>query len=361
MTRKNHSAHWDFVRGASMAVMLVMHTSDLAGWYPFRYQLMSFCYPLIEPIIFLSGYLICLRTSREVLAPGFNAMTSAKGYAFRRVIRTWPMYFLFIGVCFLIPSLPEFPVTKPFWAFATFTMNYDLKPGGLAHLWTLSLEEWCYFLFAFTIPWLASPRIRWVFIVLALIPLGLRVYMLSESGPLRYFEYFTEIHYFTLTHWDSFWWGCLLGSFGRLNLSEKIQRRCLFSGVLLMIAAIIVGFYFRRNPTVWLQTIYPVWGALCSALIVCGLPLVPAHWLVRTGLVHLGIISYTLYLTHKVILMNFFRLNRFYGLLPSHSWPEVLTGYIFVFAVGALLFYVFERPILKYLRRPSSPTVSATG
>src|SRR6476661_8623636 len=98
----NHnSAHWDFVRGLSMAVMAIMHTTSMVGWRPFRFELMAFCYPLIEPIIFLSGFLICWRTTRHIARENFPITQTMKLYAARRVIRTWPLYFLLVAVCFI--------------------------------------------------------------------------------------------------------------------------------------------------------------------------------------------------------------------------------------------------------------------
>jgi len=337
-----------------MLIMLIMHTTDIVGWKPFRYQLMSFCYTFIEPIIFLSGFLICRRMMKSAAPSTEGSLSLIQGYAFRRIVRTWPMYFGFVLICFAIPSLPEFPVTQPLWKFLTFTMNYQLLPGGLAHLWTLCLEEWCYLVFAFSIPFLGQTKVRWVFLGLALLPFFLRIEILAENGALPYKDYFTRIHYFTLTHWDSFWWGCLLATFPKLPQREDTRVWCLVASFAVFTLTTAISFRVRADHPALLQATYPVLGALGSALLVCGLPVVPARHLIRTGLVHFGIMSYTFYLTHKVILAAFVRMNRQWEWLPAQSYTELLGGYLFLLITGAGLFWVFERPLLNYLRRPIS-------
>ena len=355
MKQRGHSDHWDFVRGLSMAVMTVMHTTYLVDWRPFKYQLMSFSYPVIEPIIFLSGYLICLRTQNH-LSTGQETLGRTMGlYAVRRILRTWPLYVLYVLACYLIPALIHYPLEKSLLSFFTFTMNANLERSGLTHLWTLCVEEWCYFIFLPLIPFLSGRWIKGALLCLALWPLYYRTVILSGTGALEYMEYFTRIHYPTLTHWDSFWWGCLFAFYydGK-PLARHFGLAALAGAAAVFAASVWLGFHFRGQDTfalTFMQATFPVWGALGSALLVAGIPSLSSQWLRRTGLVRLGFMSYTFYLTHKSLMWVFIQWNRGAGWLPEKTWLELATCYVFVAMGGTLLFYIFEYPILKLLRR----------
>lgn len=350
--RKGHSDHWDFVRGLSMAVMIVMHTTDIVGWRPFVYQLMSFSYPVIEPIIFLSGFLICWRTRAHLLKEKVGTSSMMKIYAARRVVRTWPMYFAFVLLCFSIPALPEFPIQKSLLSFLTFTMNFNLNPSGLGHLWTLCLEEWCYLIFLLLIPFVTKPWIRYVFLTLAMQALILRALIIWHEGPLDYRSYFRLIHYFTLTHWDSFWWGCLLATFYKGPMANRrTGGYLLFCSFLFFALCLVLAFHLRRGiPLAVLQVSFPLLGALGSAFLVLGIPSASTKWLRRSGLVKLGVMSYTFYLSHKVLMAGFIRLNRQWEWLPPMGWLELLGSYAFMLGAGTILFYAFEVHILRFLQ-----------
>jgi|GEM_PF-3122638 len=351
-----HSAQWDFVRGLSMAVMVVMHTTDLVEWRPFEYQLMSFAYPVIEPIIFLSGFLICWRTMRHVNQENRPLPLTMKLYAIRRVIRTWPLFHLILALGFLIPVLPEFPIAKPWWSFATFTMNFDLHKSGFVHIWTLCLEEWCYFIFLMLIPFLRREGVRTVFLVLALLPLALRILIIWKYGPLSYADYFTKIHFFTLTHWDSFWWGCLFAGVYKGPTTKPMGYIFLAASALVFAVGIILGFNSRFDaPLAFMQITFPLWGALGSALLCAGIGAVPAGVLRKTGLVQFGIMSYTFYLTHKIFISGFVKINRAWGIVDAYSWPELFLSWAFMLVGGTILFFAAERHILRLLQRFSFP------
>jgi peptidoglycan/LPS O-acetylase OafA/YrhL len=274
-------------------------------------------------------------------------------FLIRRILRTWPLYFLVVLVCFLFPQIVEGPLEKSLISFLTFTMNFNLKFSGLSHMWTLCVEEVCYLAFFFLIPLLGFKRILWVFGAMALLSLGLRIHLSNQYG-LMGPEYFTKMWYPTFHHWDSFWYGCIAGVlYDRHKMANlKIKPLLLVASVLLMFLYLFLRAELGPGFRQLTQIINPLWGTLISLCLVLGVEAVPLRWLTIMGLPQIGRISYTLYLTHKLLIFNFVVINRRFDFLPAKGWLELAGCYVFLFAFGFVIFWLFERPLLKLLSLP---------
>ena len=138
------SEHWDFVRGLSMLLMFILNASSVSQWAPFGWNVAAKSLALVEPIIFLSGFLICLRTVPQITGNQYKTTDVMLRFALRRMVRTWPLYFLVVAICFIWPGAADGPITKPLWSFLTFTMNVNLDPAeGLVSMWTLCVAQHC--------------------------------------------------------------------------------------------------------------------------------------------------------------------------------------------------------------------------
>lgn len=351
---KGFSTHWDALRGICILLFMVIHTRIAMDNNIFPEKIKYIALPSIELIFILSGFLITRRAFAH-WKESSSASSQMKTFAFRRFLRTWPLYYLFVGVSFLFPHFSDLPIEKPFWQFATFTMNFNLGKEGLAHLWSLCLEEWCYFLFLFVIPFLQSKRLPWIFLALAIAPIIGRLHLMLTYG--EHLLYFTQIHFSTFYHWDSFWWGCLFGYWdykkNGLVFSKKQQISFLF--ICFLIGVVYVESYSQINPLFRSARILfnPEIGAIASILLIYGIRIIPSYWLKISGLQFIGIMSYTAYLIHKKAMYGFSLLNRSMDWLPAKSLSEALAAYVFTLLASAIVYAILERPIIHYLRATS--------
>ncbi len=348
----SRSDHWDFLRGLSMLSMFILNAAISSQWYPFGWNVAANSLAMVEPIIFLSGFLICLRTVPQVTSGQYDKSEIMKRFALRRIVRTWPLYFLLVAVCFIWPPLADRPITQPLWSFLTFTMNIDLPPRtGLVSMWTLCVEEWCYLIFLLLIPFFVPRRSVWIFLGLALACIMIRIGIIYKLGPFfKHTDYMTYLKFPTWSHCDSFFFGCAFAELYRER--GNVSRR--ESYVSLGLAAGVVGLYYSlvevSHP--FFQITIPMWGATVSALLIWGLPVVNQRWLRFTGLVQLGQVSFTIYLIHKIVIERFLEWNRGAGYLPAQSFVEIVGAFAMTCFAGAILFWLLERHILTLLRRP---------
>lgn len=88
-------------------------------------------------------------------------------------------------------------------------------------------------------------------------------------------------------------------------------------------------------------------------LIILGLGMAPSHlsrMLASPALVHLGKISYSIYLIHA-LLIALLRQTPILGVISSHPWLSAAVYFGLVIAMGHLLYAIVEEPAREYLRR----------
>ena len=346
-----HSVYWDSIRGLSMITMALIHTALIVGWNPFRVELDEILFPLMEPIFFLSGFLIAKNMSRHLASrPLGQTMWS---YAGRRILRTWPLYYVVVVVSFLCPWLVDLPIHKSLLSFLTFTMNINLPRGGLAQMWSLCVEESCYFAFLLVLPFMRSRRASLIFFGLAFAALVGRIVVFVNAGPFDTLNYFVRLWYPTLYHWDSFWYGCILGiTWHRLPQFGRPARLAL-----LALSGLILGAYviLAMDPDLkaagFGQIANPLWGAAISLGIILGIEGLPKGILVWSGLPWVGRMSYSLYLIHRSSLYVAVVLNRRWDLFAAYSWRELVFCYAFLLVTGYVMYRILEVPILNLQQR----------
>jgi peptidoglycan/LPS O-acetylase OafA/YrhL len=300
----------------------------------------------------LSGFLITQILRRTVSKP-----MGLRNFFMRRLLRIFPIYYITLIILFIV--IPSLGLTYPGTAdaqehsvwFWTYTSNlavlFGYKDLGLAHLWSLAVEEQFYLI--------------WPFVILcfSLRSLKLSCYLLIVSAPLFriYFIYehpdqAEQIAYIvTFVRWDALAIGALLAL--ALEQSDNIQiihkyLRQLIAALSIWSIAVLLIFHdfgaVKPSIGVFNQTLAACWGALLIFICVS-----PTQLLLKkipqllqiAPLVHLGKYSYAMYLFHLIVHQGLAHIHpRLSAYAPTLS--PGLNAFLF-FILIALVTYLLAR------------------
>ncbi len=285
----------DGLRGLACLTILVYH---------FRPVLVPYGWASVDLFFVLSGYLITAILIRHEGSPGL-----LRSFYVRRGLRIWPVYYLTIlAVVIAGPWLPKVTSWSGLGYFLTYTQNVPLYWSArvppfspyAAHLWTLANEEQFYVL--------------WPLLVVALgrravIPLGLGLASLSVAARSAGFS-----PWLLAARADGFALGGILAAI--LADSDRVGRRIpiyrhgfacvtlIALGVVAVAMARGVLPTFGRPPQgagFSVLAINVVFAGIVG-LVVTNVGRRHVAWLRRPRLVHLGTLSYGLYVYHYVVL-----------------------------------------------------------
>lgn len=272
----------------------------------------------------------------------------------RRVARVVPLYWLVSALlvpAFLAqPALPRPDGTDPPSLLASFLLlpqdGYPLLLVG----WTLVFEMWFYVLFALALSrgrrGLMYVMLPWVTVVI-----GLHIAVGDTTNP--YLAFFAN-----LMHVE-FAMGILVGHLvlkGRLVAPRLVTA----AGVLLAAAALVyAGTYTTDFPSAWYRALAVGVAAAVCVYGATALELRRGRVLPR-ALEKLGDASYSLYLTHLLVLAFF---GQVASAIPSRSplaHVLLLCAALAICVGTALVVYrLVERPLLRLLRTRRLPDAGA--
>jgi len=396
----------DALRGLAITLVLFGHFTyripdDTIG-RPLIFAIHQLGYVGADIFMVLSGFLIggmlltSLRTTGRIGAMRFLG---------RRALRLWPSYFLVILLAWKwshwVGAIDEYGHRAPpvnlwnMWPMALHIQNYfDLlsyKQGGASvalHTWTLMVLIHFYVLFAGLMLLIAQrPRtvhlIPWLvgFIAIVCFVIRLRVAPIDEEHFDAYRQYFP-----THVRIDEPMFGVLLAywTLYRRDAVDWIMHHA-WPLVILLSVAVLIPMAVRQQtePPSWC-----IWGYTVAALSAGGLimtfwwleqrrraapaPCSPVRRLARLPLqavAMVGLWSYSIYLWHQPF-CNQFLVSKIRNTIGTHvinwssRWNYPATALAFIvasIAVGAVMFYLVERPSLWWRRKILPPaTISPT-
>ena len=306
------------------------------------------------PVFFLlSSFLITelLLREREV-----SGRVHAGAFYLRRILRIWPLYFGFLGFCWVMGRLHllhpvptamglSFLAMAGNWYFVA--MGASLSPAGI--LWSVSVEEQFYLVW----PWLMRiGRVR----VLAAVNLLMIAVAYVSLWRLAATGHGADMAIWgnTLVQMQFFAVGSLL-AMGLRVWRPKISGvgRVVLGG---MSAAVWMTAAWACRVKRFDATIDPVRACLGYALIVAGAVfLFGAVYGLRVGrgrvsraLVYLGRVSYGLYVFHILMINAGGRLLKAVGLPATQGSAVMVTVSLAMTIVGVVVSYeLYERPFLR--------------
>ncbi len=319
--------------------------------------------PLGVSVFFvISGFLITHLLLREQNKSG---RISLGGFYMRRFFRIMPAYFSFLGVVVLLRHWHAIAIpTHNLVAAALFITNYFPRPTTewVGHTWSLSVEEQFYLFWPLTLAVFGRLGAKRMALALLLVTPVIRAisFFAAPHGAL----FFTRIPFLLHTRVDSLMFGCATALY---YSHEGFQRflRGIFDRKLHWAA---FAFLFVVSPylEVWSEPAskhevfsqpylalggYTVEGACIVLLIVWAVQNVqsPVGRFLNWGpVVHVGLISYSLYLWQQLFLIDPDQAAaRLFRIGPSAGLGRLLLAV----AVAECSYWVVERTFLKLRER----------
>lgn len=311
-------------------------------------------HPLIDYTIFngnrgvsvffvISGFLITSLLLQEEQRCG---KISLRDFYIRRAFRILPPFWVFLAGVVLFWKLGVFETS---WgnlgvAFA-FLRDYVGGNWWTGHSWSLSVEEQFYLLWPATLVSAGRRRSLWIASGLILFAPAIRVvshvFVTGKIGPLENCMFHTRM--------DSLMFGCVLAMVHKIALFDKFARRILSWPVMLVALCffLFVSGYLNQR----FQGYYMLpFGYTLESIAISYLLLYFVRRPKSIGgailnsrlLVHIGLISYSLYLWQQLFLTD---------LLSSSIIGKFPFNLIFAFMAAELSWTFVEQPALRFRRR----------
>ena len=311
---------------------------------------------------FLSGYLITSLLRREFSQAG---RVSIRDFYLRRVLRILPPLYLFVAASILLTSagavagrVTGYGLLAALFHFTNFTEiwgNPHLLLPGAGVLWSLSIEEHFYLVFPLFYAVMSrhlsrrnQAKLLLGLCILALVWRCILVFGLGDGYNRTYFG--------TDTRADSLLGGCLLAVY--LNpvfdeLPSRVEKwiaapglavATLLGGGILVVAAQQLSSRLAAvfEPTIQLIGLYVAFTVLLRA---------PQTWVGRLlewgPVVRLGVLSYTFYLFHGLILEAIDHSTS----LPV--LPTAVVAFVVVWVICEAINRAVEQPLARLRRRLS--------
>jgi peptidoglycan/LPS O-acetylase OafA/YrhL len=243
---------------------------------------------------------------------------------------------------FLQFTLPNYLIdarieTYNYWYFLFFLPQIPLINNCVLPFaeptWSIGIEE----IFYLIIPWLAVTTKKnftkglLIFILVFVLAKYLAIYWFklpSGNCIAKLFNYY---------RYDCIALGCLLGvwHFTKNKLFTSVGTSLL----LFSLFAFLVLFNFI---TIYSYDYFPF--ALCFAIIIAFLVNHKNNFSSPKWLVHIGTVSYSLYLTHEIVIVFLLNIN-----IDSSSMLLIyVLSILLAIALATIIFYTIEKPLMNY-------------
>ena len=365
----------DALRGIAALGVVIYHAVDQGRQalpnnllaYPFRLIqfISSFGYIGVFLFFVISGFCIHLQWAKS-RAAGQKSDIRFGSFWKRRLRRLYPPYLIALA-CYLLLTAWTAGIDLTHFFFYDVGMHllmlHNLDPKTCYTIngvfWTLAIEEQLYLAY-FVLLFL---RVRWGWTVTIGACLGARLaWMVFSHVVWVKTGVGIPVPEAAASHW--FTWA--LGAIGVEVMFGLIKlprwSRDLRVGTALLIGAATLGYYLPWIPkeTIWQHfgwfLIHPLWG-LGFLVIVNRLVLAEQSWIRQAGLpltvsifATLGIFSYSIYLTHELVIMQSWRWT-------NTAWLQLTNVFVIVLPATIVFAWVFfwfcEKPFM--VRRQPKP------
>jgi peptidoglycan/LPS O-acetylase OafA/YrhL len=354
-----HIPQLDGLRAIAVLMVLITHFWGYHESHPILNRFAASGWIGVDLFFVLSGFLITSILWDARSQPGYYLNFYA-----RRTLRIFPIYYLVLAFVFIaLPLVSTLPtqLADDAWLYALYLGNFALAAGGwqlflIDITWSLAIEEQFYLL------WPAILRrisLRGFVILCAAIILALPLIRFALWAPDRWMW----LHMMMPLRADSLAMGALIAVLWRNEVKMP-------AGIVMALAApVLVGLIafgeFRRESMIVGTIGYSLTALVAGAGLLLAMR---APVLATAPLMHLGKVSYGMYLYHPIVLMVMSSVLAKIGLVTT-----TMTGMLVQLAalIGAtvlcasLSFWVLEERLLRLKRffvpkppMPATPSVA---
>ncbi|HEY6514349.1 MAG TPA: acyltransferase [Burkholderiaceae bacterium] len=329
----------DGIRALAVSLVLLAH-AGFEGFVPGGLGVTIF--------FVLSGYLI---TTLMRIEHGRSGRIAFRAFYLRRLLRLMPPLFIVVAAAAALAaaSIIDGGFTMAGLLSALFYFgNYHViahdfrgMPAGIGVVWSLAVEEHYYLLFPPLAAWLLRrARVALSIAVLAALcaaVLGWRCWLVAHGASADYLNMATD------TRVDAILIGCLMAMARNPWLDHDAARSTGSDWAIAIVSlAVLFGTLAYRDETFRLTARYTLQSLAIAGLIhlaVARADRLPFRWLNARPMVYVGTISYTIYLSHHVVL-----------LAVAKHWPQ-WSGPSGLLVCAALTLAVAE-PMRRWVERP---------
>lgn len=290
----------------------------------------------------LSGFLITRILIREKNSEHFFL-----NFYFRRSLRIFPLYYLYlIIVFFIIPiinhtDVPEFSKQVYHWIYLqdfAITFNWDYK--GPLHFWSLAVEEHFYLFFPLLVYYLSQKQLLYAVLTILISSVAVR-FFLNKLG--------YEVFYFTFSRMDELAMGAVLAI---MELKNKLTRDTapwfLYLLAVISVPTVILWFLYNKDSNTAIQVLKYLLFAFCyfstvGYLISASETNILNRSLTFKPLVYIGKISYGLYVYHGLC-FHYFK----YIYKGDNNLILFFGSFLLSIVISSISFYVFESQFLRF-------------
>jgi peptidoglycan/LPS O-acetylase OafA/YrhL len=332
----------DAVRGIAILLVMLVNTSEK---YPALHiqGVVGNGWMGVDLFFALSGFLIT-----GILLDTKDSPDYFKNFYVRRVLRILPLYyaillFMFVLVPLLRPSEAHtvFEKSSPWWAYPVFLQNFlvagpTLAAGPLGTTWSLAIEEQFYLLWPLVVRFCSQAQLRRIATIMIVLTVPLTYYLASHHFLIYSNVFCRQVGLMA---------GALLALLVRKENFEPLRH--LRTAWLLLAVTLSLAFVSEHFAARWLA--FTMVGLAAASFIFLAL-YSKQRWLQAAlrnrFLIYSGIISYGLYLTHKipVDLLQTFHLDRH----AIYILPLMFFG---SYAMATASWFLLEKPFLRMKRR----------
>ena len=365
---KNHPTRnfgLDILRAAAIGLVLLAHgLTSATAHSSLRLPLETGAYFGVELFFVLSGFLIGGILLRVISDAGSFSALELRDFWMRRWFRTLPNYFLFLilnaALWLFVPEFAKPPgASPPVGAYLVFLQNFTepiTKFFGVS--WSLAIEEWFYLTFPVLLLFLlrslrGTARAVWLAILFfALVPVLMRVF----AQPADWDDGLRKIVLFRL---DSVMYGVAAAAIQFFHPAWWSRRRALVWPGLALLAGVFLFFQMMPDSEQFIVDHAALRALLFPATSLGFMLLLP--WFCAVGarggvfgfaVTRMSRWSYSMYLCHPPLM--FLISSGWKYFFPDNRWLAAKGGVwlVAVFALSALLFRFFEKPMMDLRDRP---------
>jgi len=297
----------------------------------------------------ISGFLITYLLLHEL---DNNGDVNIKKFYVRRILRIWPIYYLFLTICigvFIVLGKTQEIILKEMWFYVFFAANvpFIFQQGImiLVHYWSIGVEEQFYLFW----PWvvrISKNRLLEVTIIIFFILFVIKILFWWRLGTASF-----EYRFLSVSRFHCMMIGAIGGI---LYFKKQIDFVNLFSNRIVQLVSwsifFLMGFNIVHIPPVIAQEVI----AIAAVSMIIGQITVTKRLFNLENRVcdFIGKISYGIYVIHPLIILL---LSRFFKNLNIEIVVKCILVYstvvVFTIFVAWLSYNYFEKPFLKLKRK----------